>query len=88
MWLRTERGALSVFVENETDAGWSSPELPDISPGERQHKLWIDGLLGRAPPEDTAAAGLRSLLVAEAIERSAARGGCRESVKPAEGAGA
>jgi predicted dehydrogenase len=86
IWLRTEKGLLSVFAQNETDAGWSSPELPATSPGERQHRLWIDGLLGRASPEDTAAAGLRGLLVAEAIERSSARGGCRESVEPAEGA--
>jgi len=86
IWLRTERGPLSVSVPDETHAGWSSPELPDISPGERQHRLWIDGLLGRAPPEDTATAGLCGLFVAEAIERSAARGGCRESVKPTDGA--
>lgn len=82
MWLRTERGALSVFTSSDVDGGWSSPELPDTSPGERQHRLWIDGLLGRSPPEDTATAGLRGLLVAEAIERSAARGGCREDVEP------
>jgi predicted dehydrogenase len=84
MWLRTERGPLSVVASSGADAGWSSPELRSASPGERQHRLWIDGLLGRSPPEDTAAAGLRGLLVAEAIERSAARGGCRESVEPAE----
>jgi hypothetical protein len=84
MWLRTERGPLAVFVPARQN-GWWSPELADVSPGARQHRLWIDGLLGRAGREDTAAAGLRGLLVAEAIERSAARDGCRETVA---GAGA
>ncbi|HEX9904899.1 MAG TPA: Gfo/Idh/MocA family oxidoreductase [Propylenella sp.] len=86
MWLRTERGPLSIF-DADNSAGWFRPELPAVSPGERQHRLWIDGLLGRAPPEDTAAAGLRGLLTAEAIARSARNGGCREPVElPAEGA--
>ncbi|MGH6923226.1 MAG: Gfo/Idh/MocA family protein [Propylenella sp.] len=88
IWLRTERGPLSIFAPDAMgSAAWSCPELPDIAPGERQHRLWIDGLLGRALPEDTAVAALRGLLVAEAIGRSADRGGCRERVEPVDGAG-
>lgn len=90
MWLRTEKGPLSIFgMDGSGRPRWFSPELPALSPGERQHRLWVDGLLGKAKPETTAAAGLRGLLTAEAIERSAAKGGCRESVgASADGAAA
>jgi predicted dehydrogenase len=81
IWLRTGKGPLAVFSgEGTAEKGWHSPELPAVSPGERQHRRWVDGLLGRAAPEATAVAGLRGLLVAEAIAHSSERGGCREPV--------
>jgi hypothetical protein len=63
--------------------GWFAPSLSEASAGERHHRRWIAGLTGAAPREDTAAAGLRSLLVAEAIARSAAAAGAEAVVEPA-----
>ncbi len=84
MWLRTERGALALYApEFVGHADWFVPELPAATPGVRQHQAWIDGLTGSAPRQETAAAGLRSLLVAEAIARSAEQGGRREAVEAA-----
>ncbi len=84
MWLRTEHGPLALYAPDFTGhADWFIPQLPDTAPGLRQHRAWIDGLTGSAPRQDTAAAGLHSLLVAEAIARSAERDGCREAVEAA-----
>ena len=84
MWLRTERGPLALYAPDFSGhAGWFTPKLPEAAPGVRLHQAWIDGLTGSAPRQATAAAGLRSLLVAEAIARSAEHGGCREAVEAA-----
>lgn len=76
IWLRSEIGALGLHSKREpvTD-GWTIPALPTPPFGQRQHQRWVDSVRGVAPPEDTARAGLRSLLVAEAIARSSAKGG-------------
>ncbi len=79
LWLRTERGLLASARVGVT--GWAVPDLPAAPPGHRQHRDWIDGLLGRIPRPATGVAGLRSLLVAEAIARSAAAGGVRTIVE-------
>lgn len=73
IWLRTERGTLA-YSSNGTDA-WTTPQLDPASAGLRQHRLWVDGLLGRAPNQKTALAGLQSLLVTEAVVSSVAAGG-------------
>ena len=84
MWLRTERGPLALYApEFLGRAGWFVPKLPDVALGVRQHQAWINGLTGAAPRQQSAAAGLRSLLVAEAIDRSAGRNGRREAVEAA-----
>jgi predicted dehydrogenase len=79
LWLRTERGLLAGSTIG--GAGWTVPDLPQALAGHRQHREWIDGLLGRIPPPPTGLAGLRSLLVAEAIARSADAGGARTIVE-------
>jgi len=74
-WLRTERGRLAVAVPDAAGrTAWSSPDLPPEQPGHRQHAHLIAMLRGEAPPDDSARAGLASVLVAEAIYRSAALG--------------
>lgn len=79
LWLRTERGLLAGSTIGGT--GWTVTDLPQALPGHRQHREWIDGLLGRIPPPSTGLAGLRSLLVAEAVARSADAGGARTIVE-------
>jgi predicted dehydrogenase len=81
LWLRSERGRFAAFAPRKLGAsGWFGPPLPEAPLGERHHRRWIEGLAGGAR-EDTALAGLRGLLVAEAIARSAASGGAETSVE-------
>lgn len=84
LWLRSERGRFAAFAPDRLGGpGWFTPTLPEAPPGLAQHRRWIDGLAGRAAREDTARAGLRSLLVAEAIARSAAAAGAEAMVEDA-----
>jgi predicted dehydrogenase len=62
-------------------ASWETPALPMPPLGQRQHRRWLDGIAGVAPRETTARDALAGLLVAEAIERSAARGGAATEVE-------
>ena len=80
IWLRSERGPLAIHAPRLGYNDWHVPKLPDAPLGQRQHRHWIDSLIGDAPREETAVAGLRSLLVAEAVMRSADKQGCRELV--------
>lgn len=83
IWLRTERGRFAAFAPRRLGArGWFAPALPEAPLGARQHQRWIEGLTGAAR-DDTARAGLRGLLVAEAIARSAAASGAEVAVEPA-----
>lgn len=81
IWLRTERGRLAIAASAQ--GGWSAPELPQAPLGLLHHQAWIEGLTGAAPKQETAHAGLRSLLVAEAIARSAAAAGAEARVEAA-----
>jgi predicted dehydrogenase len=75
LWLRTEKGPLAVYAPGLTGSrGWFIPELPSRPLGQRQHAHWLDIVRGRAAPDRTAEDGLATLLVAEAIYRSAANG--------------
>ncbi|WID99525.1 Gfo/Idh/MocA family oxidoreductase [Bosea vestrisii] len=78
IWLRSERGALAFARKGQSE--WSVPNLPTPPFGQRQHRAWLEGVTGLAPREQTARAGLRGLLVAEAIEQSQAAGGQRIAV--------
>ena len=85
IWLRTERGGLAMFAPRWLGrTGWFAPLVANTPFGTRQHRRWIDGLRGEAEPEDTATAGLRGLLVAEAIDRSARQGGTRVATAATE----
>jgi predicted dehydrogenase len=84
MWLRTERGPLAVYAPQWRGREWFVPPLPAPPFGQRQHQRWIDGLTGAAPPECTAIASLRGLLIAEAIQRSSDAGGHREAIEPVQ----
>ena len=75
LWLRTEKGPLAVYAPGLTESrGWFIPDLPSRPLGQRQHAHWLDVVRGRVPPDRTAEDGLATLLVAEAIYRSAASG--------------
>ena len=80
LWLRTERGVLASASAGQ--AGWIGHTLAEVALGKRHHQRWVDGLLGRGPKDATAVAGLKSLLVAEAIAASAARVGACVPVEP------
>ena len=71
-WLRTERGILAV---NQGGAGWAASGIPAGDVGYRQHRHWLAMLAGAGPPDNSAQAGLSSVLVAEAFYRSAEAGG-------------
>jgi len=75
LWLRTEKGLLAVYAPELTGSrGWFIPDLPSPPLGQRQHAHWLDVVRGRVPSDRTAEDGLATLLVAEAIYRSAANG--------------
>src|SRR3974377_1018334 len=75
LWLRTEKGLLAVYAPELTGSrGWFIPDLPRRPPGHRQHAHWLEVVRGRVPSDRTAEDGLATLLVAEAIYRSAANG--------------
>lgn len=72
VWLRSERGAAAIFAPEVTGvSGWVAPELGDDAFGAVHHRTWLEGIRGEAPPDDTASAGLSSIIVAEAIYAAA-----------------
>ena len=75
-WLRSEHGPLSV---NLGQGGWMAPEIPGGNAGWRQHRHFLAMLRGQEPVDTSAQDGLASVLVAEAIYRSA-EGGAWETV--------
>lgn len=75
MHLRGPRGALAMVAPKVTgQSAWVVPEMPARPLGAHHHAAFLDIVRGRAKPDDTAEAGLATLLVAEAIYRSAERG--------------
>jgi myo-inositol 2-dehydrogenase/D-chiro-inositol 1-dehydrogenase len=82
VWLRSERGPLALWAPAVTGTrDWVVPDLPAAPLGMRQHARWLDILRGRVSSDPTAADGLATLLVAEALERAAA-GGREHAVEP------
>jgi predicted dehydrogenase len=70
--LRGPRGPLAMVAPKITGhSQWTTPELPQRPFGARHHASFLDIVRGRAAPDDTAESGLATLLVAEAIYRSA-----------------
>jgi predicted dehydrogenase len=81
-WLRSERGSLAFYApEHLQHEGWFVPDLPPEKVGYRQHRHLVQMLQGEAPDDGSAQAGLASILVAEALYRSAENGGW-EPVEP------
>lgn len=73
VWLRTERGRAAIHASSVTGVeGWVGVPLEDEPLGGHHHAAWISAAAGAG--DDTAAAGLSTILVAEAIYRAAARG--------------
>lgn len=68
--LRTDEG-LAVVV---TDEGREIVDVGDAPLGQAHHAHWLEIVRGEAAPDDTALAGLSTLLVGEAIYRSARDG--------------
>jgi predicted dehydrogenase len=83
VWLRTERGRLAVYLVEQSGAGgWFMPDLPPENVGCRQHAHFLEMLSGEAPVDDSARDGLASVLVAEAIYRSAKSGSWEAVERP------
>ncbi len=73
LWLRTERGLLSIYAPAHTgQRTWMVPDLDTTDFGARHHAHWLAVVRGDAPTDGTAQDGLASIQVAEAIYRSAA----------------
>ena len=73
LWLRSGRGALALHSPAHTGTrDWVVPALTPHASGARQHQAFLDMVRGVATPDDTPAAGLASVLVAEAIYRASA----------------
>ena len=71
-WLRTERGRLAMVApEHWGIDGWVEPKLPAPNFAYRQHRHFLAMLRGEEPPDTSAHDGLATLLVSEAIYRSA-----------------
>ena len=80
VWLRAERGAIAIHAPAlAREAGWTNPVLPAEALGESHHRHWLSIVRGETLPDDTPAAGLRSVRVAETIY-AAARSGMRTPV--------
>ena len=71
-WLRTERGRLAVYApEHWGVTGWVEPSLAAPNFAYRQHRHFLSMLQGEVSPDTSAWDGLATLLVSEAIYRSA-----------------
>jgi predicted dehydrogenase len=72
--LRTEKGQLSFFAPRYLgQKAWLTPVFPAPDYNYRQHRHFLDILTGAAPSDNSAEAGLASILVAEAAYRSAGK---------------
>lgn len=82
-WLRTLRGDLALYAPSYLGRdGWFSPTLPTTPMGLRQHRHFLNMLSGQAPPDSSAQDGLVTLLVCEAVYRSAESGTWEEVTQP------
>lgn len=69
VWLRTERGAAALFASAVNGVkDWVGVPVESEPPGRDHHASWIAAASGSG--DDTARAGLSTMLVAEAIYRS------------------
>jgi myo-inositol 2-dehydrogenase/D-chiro-inositol 1-dehydrogenase len=74
-WLRSERGRLALYAPDFLGQdGWFEPTLSAPDFGRRQHHHFLSMLRGEEPGDTSAQDGLATLLVSEAIYRSAESG--------------
>lgn len=75
IWLRTPRGPAAIFAPDVTGVtDWVVPDLEDEPLGAAHHRHWLAVVRGEAPLDDTAAAGLSTLLVGEHLYEAARTG--------------
>ena len=83
VWLRTERGPAAIFAPAVTGAReWTTPPLPKEPFGAAQHRHWLAMVRGEEPRDDSPAAGLLTVAIAEEIYRSARELRYREVAAP------
>jgi predicted dehydrogenase len=82
-WLRTLRGDLALYAPSYFgQEGWFAPTLPTPPLGLRHHRHFLAMVAGQEPPDTSAADGLATLLVCEAVYRSAESGAWEEVETP------
>lgn len=85
VWLRTERGQAVIYAPEITGQGdWVSIDLAEEPLGQDHHAHWLSRISDPDQEDDTAKAGLSSILVAETIYEAAADG-CVKSVPQIDG---
>lgn len=72
VWLRTDAGP--ALVNRGGANGWEPVDLADEPFGRAHHADWLEGVRSITPSDDTAEAGLSTLLVSEHIYRAADEG--------------
>lgn len=86
IWLRTERGLLSIYAPALTGKkAWVVPEFDVTEFGARHHAHWLAVVRKEAADDTTAEDGLATIQVAEAIYRSAASR-CEETIEEPDNA--
>ena len=72
VWLRSGRGPAAFATETpDRSLEWSEPVLSEAPFGQAHHRHWLEILRQETPGDDTAEAGLSSMLVGEHIYESA-----------------
>lgn len=72
VWLRSEESAARVNVDASIgESGWQNVDLPDEPLGKAHHAHWLDVVRGAASNDDTARAGLSTLVIGETIYAAA-----------------
>jgi predicted dehydrogenase len=85
VWLRSRRGPAAIFAPDITGKrDWVVPDLAEAPFGQAHHRHWFSVVRGEAADDGTAEAGLRSIMVAEAIY-AAAKSGARISMERPRG---
>ncbi len=76
VWLRSPRGSAAILAPDLTGTkDWVVPDLASEPLGAAHHRHWIAVAGGTEAPDDTAAAGLSTVLVAEHLYEAAQSGG-------------
>ncbi len=85
LWLRSERGPLALWSSGK--GAWWVPDLDAAPLGQRHHREWLDGIVGRSQRADTATEAIEGMRVIAAITRSSALDGRQVAVVDDAGEG-